>query len=59
MEGAGLHPIGEYIRKQQAKIEEMLAFRPIYELCTEADWIPGTSRTVRWWDQAVVNEPEE
>ena len=59
METAGIHPIRGYIRRQQAIIAEKLAFRPIYDICAEAEWMPGTSRMVRWWDQDVVNEPEE
>ena len=42
MESAGIHPIGEYIRRRQATIAERVAFRPLYELCTEAERIPGT-----------------
>ena len=59
LEAAGLHPIMEYIRRQQATIAEKVACRPIYELCVEAERRPGTSRRMRWWDQDVVNEPEE
>ena len=32
MKTAGLHPIGEYIRRRQATISERVACRPIYEL---------------------------
>ena len=32
LEAAGLHPIREYIRRQQATISEKVAFRLIYEL---------------------------
>ena len=56
---AGIHTIVEYIRMRQATINEKVACRPIYELCVEADWMPGASRILRWWDQDVVNEPEE
>ena len=59
METAGLHPIMEYIRRQQATIAEKVTCRPIYELCVEAERRLGTSRRMRWWDQDVVNEPEE
>ena len=59
MEDAGIHPIGLYIRRQQATIAEKVACRPIYEICTEAERIPRTSRMVQWWDQDAVNEPEE
>ena len=54
-ENAGLHPIGLYIRRRQATISERVTCRLIYELCTEADWMPGTSWMVRWWDQNAVN----
>ena len=37
MESVGLHPIIEYIRKRKAKIVEEVAWRPIYELCVEAE----------------------
>ena len=55
----GLHPIGYYIRRRQATIPEKVACRPIYELYVVADWIKRTIRMVIWWDQDVVNEPEE
>ena len=59
MEGAGLRPIGEYIRRQQADISERADFRPIYDIYTEAERMPGTSRTMKWWDQDVVKETDE
>ena len=59
IEAAVLDPIWEYIRGQQATIAERVACLPIYELCTEAERIPGTNQMVRWWDQDSVNEPEE
>ena len=55
----GLHPIRLYIKRGQTKISERVAFRPVYELCTEAEQIPGMSRMVLWWDQDAVNEMEE
>ena len=48
MEAMGFHPIGLYIRKRQATISERVACRPIYEICTEAERMPGTSRMVQW-----------
>ena len=42
MEATGLHPIWVYIRRRQVTISERLACRPIYELCTEAERMPGT-----------------
>ena len=59
MEYAGLHPIGEYIRRRQTTISKRVDYRPIYELCTEAKRMLGTSKMVRWWDQGVVNEPKD
>ena len=59
MEGAGLRPIGEYIRRRQADISERADFRPIYDIYTEAERMPGTIRTIKWWDQDVVKEPDE
>ena len=58
-ESTGLHPIGVYIKRRQTTIEERMACRTFYELCTEAERMPGTSRMVRWWDQDTVNKPEE
>ena len=36
-----------------------VACLPIYELCVEAEQMPGTSRIMRCWDQDVLNEPDE
>ena len=58
MEAAGIHPIGVYIRRREATMVEMVAYRPIYEMCMETDRITGTSRLVRWWDQDTVNEAD-
>ena len=59
MEATGLHPIREYIRRRQVTIVENVACQPIYELCAEVKQITRTIRMMRWWDQDVVNEPEE
>ena len=59
MEAVGIHPIGVYIRRRQTTIADRVAYRPVYELFTEAERMPGTSRLVRWWDQDTVNESEE
>ena len=59
LEAAELHPIMEYIRRRQATIMEKVACRPIYELYVDSERSPGTSRRMKWWDQGVVNEPEE
>ena len=55
----GLHLIGDHIRRRQAIVAEKVDCLPIYKLCVKAEWMPGTSLMVRWWDQDVVNEPEE
>ena len=57
MEGAGLHPIRVYIKRRHTTIAERVACRPVYELCMESEWMPGTIRLVQWWDQDVVNQP--
>ena len=49
----------EYITRRQATIAEKLACHPIYELFFELEQRPGTIRMMGWWDQDVVNEPEE
>ena len=59
MKAAGIHPIGVYIRKWQSNIEEKVSCCPIYELCTEAERMPGMIRLVQWWDHDAVNESEE
>ena len=59
LEAAGIHPIMEYIRRWQATILEKVACRTIYQLCVKAERMPGTSRSTGWWNQDVVNEPEE
>ena len=59
MESTGIQPIRVYIKRRKTTILERVACRPIYALCTESEWMPGTSRLVRWWDQDALNEPEE
>ena len=59
LETAGPHTIWVYIRRRQVNIAERVDFRPIYELCTEAERMTGTSGMVQWWDQYALNEPEE
>ena len=46
METAGLHPIGVYIRRQQVNTAERVAYCNIYDMCMEAERIPGTIRLV-------------
>ena len=48
MEDAGLQPIGMYIKRRHTTIAERVACLPVYEIYTEAERIPGTSRIVRW-----------
>ena len=48
METADIQPIGVIIRRRHATIEERVACIPIYEMYTEADWMPGKIRLVRW-----------
>ena len=59
LKSSGLHPIREYIRRRKTPIAEKVECCPIYELCVEVDWRPGTIHMMIWWDQDVVNEPEE
>ena len=59
LEAAGLNHIMEYIRRLQAAITEKVACRPNYELCVEAEQRLGTRRSMIWWGQDVINEPEE
>ena len=59
MDAAGIHPIRVFIKRRQTIIVERVSCRPIYELCTEAERMPGTIRMVRRWNQDAVNEPEE
>ena len=42
MKAVGLHPIGVYIRIQKVTIAERMDFCPIFELCMEAERMPGT-----------------
>ena len=58
MDYAGLDPIRLYIKRRQTTISEMVACRPVYALCTEAESMPGKIRMVRWWYQYAVNNPE-
>ena len=55
MEAVEINPIGVYIIRSQATISEMVASRPMYELCTEVERMPGMSRLVQWWDQDALN----
>ena len=59
LEAAGLNQIIEYIRRLQTAIAENVACCPNYELCVEAEQRLGTRRSMIWWGQDVINEPEE
>ena len=46
----------EYVRRRQAKIAEYIATRPLFELCTGAERMLGSSRSVRWWEKYHIQE---
>ena len=50
MDKAGLWTMKEYVRRRQATVEDYVATRPIYQLCTQAIMLPGASRIMRWWN---------
>ena len=56
LETTGPWPIKECIQRRQVTITAQLACKPIYELCTGAERILGSSRFMRWWDQDVGQE---
>ena len=56
MEVSGMYPIKEYVQRRQATIAAHIANRPIYELYTGVENIPGSSRFMRWWYQYMVRE---
>ena len=56
MEALGLCLIKEYIKRQKSTIAEQVACRPIYEICTGAERMPGSIQMVRWWGQEVVRK---
>ena len=58
LDSTGLWLINEYIQRRQGRIAAQVACRPIYELCTGAERIPGSSQMMRRWDQDVVREEE-
>ena len=59
MKSSGIHPIELYVKWRQSIIEDRVACRPIYVLCTKLERMTGMSRLVRWWDQDAINEPED
>ena len=56
LDTTGICPTKEYIQRRQATVAAQVACRPIYELCTGAERIPGTSWFMKWWDQDVGQE---
>ena len=46
LETAGIWPIKEYIQLSQDTVTQV-SCHPIYELCTEAKWMTGTSKFMR------------
>ena len=59
MESTGIHTIRGYILRWQATIAEKVACHLIYELYAKAERSLGKIQMVIWWDQDVVNGPEE
>ena len=51
MEVTGLWSIREYVRRRQEKNAEYAAERQIYELCTGAESMEGSSKFLMWWYQ--------
>ena len=45
-----------YVWILQATIAEYIVTRPIFEMCTGAEQIPGTSRILSWWNQYHIQE---
>ena len=58
LEAVGVCPIKEYIQIHQATIMGKVDFRTIYELCTGAEWMPGSIWMMMLWDQDVGREAE-
>ena len=58
LEATGLWQMKDYIWRRKATIVEYIVNRPIYELCTGVDQIPGLSRFMRCWDQDLNSEEE-
>ena len=51
LEQTGLWPTREYIHRRQQTVAQLIATRPIYDLCTNATPASGSSRLLRWWKQ--------
>ena len=55
-EAAGVLPIVDYIHTRQMRIANYVATRPIYELCRNSTWRPGSAPRALWWTQPIVQE---
>ena len=56
LETAWLWSIMEYVQQRQVTVAAQVACRTIYEICTEAERMLGTSRCVQWLGQDVGRE---
>ena len=45
--------LGSYTQQNQAISTTQVACRPLYEICTGTESIPGDSRGIQWRDQDV------
>ena len=48
IKAAGIWLIKEYIQRRKATIMAQVVYRPIYEMCTGAERMPGSSQMMRW-----------
>ena len=53
LEAAGICPIKEYIWRRQAATVGYIVNFSIYELCTMAERITGSSISIQWWYQEL------
>ena len=49
LKAAGLWPLREYVRRRQATIAEYILSPHIFEFCTRAEQITGSSCILKWW----------
>ena len=52
----GTTPIVDCIHTRQMRIANYVATRPIYELCRNSTWRPGSAPRALWWTQPIVQE---
>jgi hypothetical protein len=58
LEGAGLHPIEEYITRRRNTLLAHVRQRPVYQICQAVERLPGTPTTTQfWWEQFTVDNP--